>query len=157
MESLRDLPPVDTLAAQLDAPRATAVAAARAVLAERRAELLAGAPGEADLAARARDWIDGADRPRLRRVINATGVILHTNLGRAPLAEAAREAVARRGRGLLATSSSTSRPARAASRHDHVEALICELTGAEAAMAVNNNAGGDAAGARPRSPGRAAR
>ena len=140
MESLRDLPPVDTLAAQLDAPRATAVAAARAVLAERRAELLAGAPGEGDLAARARDWIDGADRPRLRRVINATGVILHTNLGRAPLAEAAREAVARVAEGYSNLELDLATGERG-SRHDHVEALIRELTGAEAAIAVNNCAG----------------
>ncbi|HET9740915.1 MAG TPA: L-seryl-tRNA(Sec) selenium transferase [Solirubrobacteraceae bacterium] len=140
MDALRDLPPVDALAAQLEAPRATAVAAARAVLAERRAELLAGAPGEADLAARARDWIDSADRPRLRRVINATGVILHTNLGRAPLAEAAREAVARVAEGYSNLELDLATGARG-SRHDHIEALVCELTGAEAAMAVNNCAG----------------
>src|SRR4051812_1256050 len=92
MDALRSLPPVDALAARLDAPRGLAVAAARAVLAERRAELLAGADDAADLAARARDWIA---RVSLRRVLNATGVIVHTNLGRAPLAAAAREAVAR--------------------------------------------------------------
>ena len=54
-DELRALPPVDALAAQVDAPRPLALAAARAVLAERRAELLAGAGGEADLAARARE------------------------------------------------------------------------------------------------------
>jgi len=52
--SPRDLPPVDALAAQVDAPRAVAVAAARAVLKERREELLRGGAAEADLAARAR-------------------------------------------------------------------------------------------------------
>jgi L-seryl-tRNA(Ser) seleniumtransferase len=140
MDALRDLPPVDTLAAQLDAPRATAVAAARAVLAARRAELLAGAEDEADLAARAQDWIDDAERPRLRRVINATGVILHTNLGRAPLARAAREAVARVAEGYSNLELDLGTGARG-SRHDHVEPLVCELTGAEAAMAVNNCAG----------------
>jgi L-seryl-tRNA(Ser) seleniumtransferase len=140
MDALRDLPPVDTLAAQLDAPRATAVAAARAVLAARRAELLAGAEDEADLAARAQDWIDDAERPRLRRVINATGVILHTNLGRAPLARAAREAVARVAEGYSTLELDLGTGARG-SRHDHVEPLVCELTGAEAAMAVNNCAG----------------
>jgi L-seryl-tRNA(Ser) seleniumtransferase len=140
MEALRGLPPVDALAAQLDAPRATAVAAARAVLAGRRAELLAGAHGEADLAARAREWIDDADRPRLQRVINATGVILHTNLGRAPLAQAAREAVARVAEGYSNLELDLVTGARG-SRHVHIEALVCELTGADAAMAVNNCAG----------------
>ena len=113
MSTLRDLPPVDALAAQVVAPRALAVAAARAVLAERRAELLAGANDTADLGERARAWVQDVTRPSLRRVLNATGVIVHTNLGRAPLAQAAREAVARAGRA-TATSSSTSRPARAA-------------------------------------------
>jgi L-seryl-tRNA(Ser) seleniumtransferase len=73
-------------------------------------------------------------------VITATGVIVHTNLGRAPLAQAAREAVARAAEGYgnleldLATGSR-------GSRHDHVAGLLCELTGAEAGMAVNNCAG----------------
>src|SRR4051794_41671443 len=93
MGALRDLPPVDALAAQVEAPRALALAAARAVLAERRAELLDGAAGDADLGERARAWVRDVTRPSLRRVLNATGVIVHTNLGRAPLAAAAREAV----------------------------------------------------------------
>ena len=100
-DALRALPPVDALAAEVDAPRAVALAAARAVLAERRAELLRGAGGSDDLAARARAAAAAAARPSLRRVLNATGVIVHTNLGRAPLAAAAREAVARGRRGLL--------------------------------------------------------
>src|SRR6185369_8042777 len=99
MSAPRDLPPVDTLAAEVDAPRAVAVAAARAVLAERRAELLAGARDDADLGARARAWASDVTRPSLRRVLNATGVIVHTNLGRAPLAAAAREALARAAEG----------------------------------------------------------
>jgi L-seryl-tRNA(Ser) seleniumtransferase len=139
-DALRDLPPVDALAAQVDAPRALAVAAARAVLAERRAELLGGAPGDADLAARARAWVEAAERPRLRRVINATGVIVHTNLGRAPLAQAARAAVARAAEGYSNLELDLESGQRG-SRHDHVAALLCSLTGAEAAMAVNNCAG----------------
>jgi L-seryl-tRNA(Ser) seleniumtransferase len=139
-DALRDLPPVDALAAEVDAPRAIAVAAARAVLAERRAELLGGAEGEADLAARARAWVEDARRPRLRRVLNATGVIVHTNLGRAPLAAAAREAVARAAEGYGNLELDLTTGARG-SRHDHVAGLLCELTGAEAAMAVNNCAG----------------
>src|SRR6185437_4628853 len=71
--ALRALPPVDALAAEVDAPRAIALAAARAVLAERRAELRAGADGPADLAGRARAWAAARSAPSLRRVINATG------------------------------------------------------------------------------------
>ena len=138
--ALRDLPPVDALAAQVDAPRALAVAAARAVLAERRAELIRGAEGDADLAARARAWAADAERPRLRRVLNATGVIVHTNLGRAPLAAAAREAVTRAAEGYGNLELDLATGARG-SRHDHVAGLLCELTGAEAALAVNNCAG----------------
>jgi L-seryl-tRNA(Ser) seleniumtransferase len=140
MTSLRDLPPVDALAAQVDAPRAVAVAAARAVLSERREELRRGAAGEADLAARARAWVAAAEAPRLRRVLNATGVIVHTNLGRAPLAAAAREAVARAAEGYSNLELDLRAGARG-SRHAHVDALLCELTGAEAAIAVNNCAG----------------
>src|SRR3954451_19464772 len=95
MAGVRDLPPVDALAAQVDAPRALAVAAARAVLAQRRQELLGGASDQADLGERARAWGEDGTRPALRRALTATGVIVHTNLGRAPLAAAAREAVAR--------------------------------------------------------------
>ncbi len=140
MTSLRDLPPVDALAAQVDAPRALAVAAARAVLAERRAELLGGAEGSVDLGARARAWAEAAERPRLRRVVNATGVIVHTNLGRAPLAASAREAVARAAEGYSNLELDLATGARG-SRHDLAAALLCELTGAEAALVVNNCAG----------------
>jgi L-seryl-tRNA(Ser) seleniumtransferase len=140
MSSPRDLPPVDALAAQVDAPRSLAVAAARTVLAERRRELLAGAADEADLTARARAWAADAERPRLRRVLNATGVIVHTNLGRAPLAEAARAAVARAAAGYSNLELDLEAGGRG-SRHDHVEGLLRELTGAEAAIAVNNCAG----------------
>jgi L-seryl-tRNA(Ser) seleniumtransferase len=137
MDALRSLPPVDALAAEVDAPRALAVAAARAVLAERRAELRAGAEDDADLAARARAWVT---RVSLRRVLNATGVIVHTNLGRAPLALAAREAVARVAEGYSNLELDLDAGARG-SRHAHVEGLLRELTGAEAALVVNNGAG----------------
>ena len=81
MHDLRALPAVDRLAAELDAPHALAVAAARATIDERRAELQAGAADEPDLVARARERLARADEPSLRRVLNATGVIVHTNLG----------------------------------------------------------------------------
>jgi L-seryl-tRNA(Ser) seleniumtransferase len=73
-------------------------------------------------------------------VLNATGVIVHTNLGRAPLAAAAREAVARAAEGYSNLELDLGTGARG-SRHDHVAGLLCELTGAEAALAVNNCAG----------------
>jgi L-seryl-tRNA(Ser) seleniumtransferase len=137
---LRSLPPVDALAAEVDAPRAIALAAARSVLAARRAELLEGREGDPDLAGRARAAAAAAGRPSLRRVLNATGVIVHTNLGRAPLAAAAREAVARVAEGYANLEWDLERGERG-SRHDHVQGLLRELTGAEAAMAVNNCAG----------------
>jgi L-seryl-tRNA(Ser) seleniumtransferase len=122
-EALRGLPSVDRLA----------VAVARATLAERRAELLGGAEDEVDLVARANDRLV----PSLRRVLNATGVVVHTNLGRAPLARAARAAVGRAARGYSNLELDLASGGRG-SRHEHVERLLCELTGAEAALAVNN-------------------
>src|SRR5919107_6171306 len=125
-ERLRALPSVDRLA----------TAVARAELAERRAGLLAGDPAaddDADLVARARERL----RPSLRRVLNATGVVVHTNLGRAPLAGAARAAVARAANGYSNLELDLAGGERG-SRQAHVEALLRELTGAEAALAVNN-------------------
>jgi len=78
--------------------------------------------------------------PSLRRVINATGVPLHTNLGRAPLAEEAISAVVEAARGYSTLEYNLEKGERG-SRHDHVRKLLCEITGAEDAMAVNNNAG----------------
>jgi len=73
----------------------------------------------------------------LRRVINATGVILHTNLGRAPLSEAARSAVAQEAAGYCTLEYDPSTGARG-KRGGHAEELLTQLTGAEAALAVNN-------------------
>src|SRR5579875_3927908 len=78
-------------------------------------------------------------RPSLRRVLNATGVIVHTNLGRAPLPDAARAALADVARGYSNLEFDLQRGQRG-SRHNHVESLLCELTGAQAAMVVNNGA-----------------
>ena len=140
MATLRELPPVDALAAQVDAPRRVALAAARAVLEGRRAELKAGASDAPDLGARARAWARAATTPSLTRVLNATGVIVHTNLGRAPLSAAAREAVANAAEGYSNLELDLETGQRG-SRHAHVEALLRELTGAEAGLAVNNGAG----------------
>jgi L-seryl-tRNA(Ser) seleniumtransferase len=76
-------------------------------------------------------------RPSLRRVLNATGVIVHTNLGRAPLADAALERVAAVAGGYVNLEYDLTRGRRGA-RDTHAEALLCRLTGAEAAVVVNN-------------------
>ncbi|MGP8078919.1 MAG: L-seryl-tRNA(Sec) selenium transferase [Dehalococcoidales bacterium] len=78
-------------------------------------------------------------RPSLRPLINATGVVLHTNLGRAPLSEAAIAAMNTTSRGYNNLEFDLETGERG-SRHTHTEALLCRLTGAEAALAVNNNA-----------------
>ncbi|MGO9909112.1 MAG: L-seryl-tRNA(Sec) selenium transferase [Solirubrobacteraceae bacterium] len=136
---LRSLPAVHELAARLEAPHALAVAAARLAIEECRTARLAGRPGSDNLAARAREMLAALERPSLQRVINATGVILHTNLGRAPLAASAREAVARAADGYTNLELDLASGERG-SRHAHVEGLLCELTGAEAAIVVNNGA-----------------
>jgi L-seryl-tRNA(Ser) seleniumtransferase len=84
--------------------------------------------------------IDTQLEPSLIRVINATGVILHTNLGRAPLAQAAIDAMARVAAGYSNLEYSLSEGHRG-HRHVHAERLLCELTGAETAVVLNNNAG----------------
>jgi len=122
-ERLRALPSVDRLATSV----------ARAELADRRAEVLAGAADDPDLVARARERL----RPSPRRVLNATGVVVHTNLGRAPLAPSARAAVAAAAEGYSNLELDLATGERG-SRHDHVEGLLREVTGAEAAIAVNN-------------------
>jgi L-seryl-tRNA(Ser) seleniumtransferase len=133
---LRDLPSVDELARAVDDP--LAVDAARSVLAQAREELMAGfAPG--DLRERLAAELAAVRRPALRRVLNATGVVLHTNLGRAPLAEAALERVREVGGGYSNLEYDVHEGVRG-SRQDHVAGLLRKLTGAEAALVVNNNA-----------------
>jgi L-seryl-tRNA(Ser) seleniumtransferase len=142
-DRLRALPAVNALAAALAAPApgeraptpAEAVAAARRILAGRRAELLAGATDDPDLLARGRQAL----RPSLRRVLNATGVVLHTNLGRAPLAEDAVDRVVATARG-YANLELDLDTGRRGGRDEHAAALLRELTGAEDALVVNNGA-----------------
>ena len=138
---LRDLPSVDELLRDerlASEPRPLAVAAARSVLARAREEIQAGAePG--DLVERALVELGSARSPRLRRVLNATGVIVHTNLGRAPLADAALERVHEVGRGYSNLEYDLAEGARG-SRQDHVAGILRRLTGADAALVVNNNA-----------------
>ena len=133
---LRELPSVDELARDADDP--LAVDAARAVLARAREEIRAGVePG--DLRARVDEELAAARTPSLRRVLNATGVIVHTNLGRAPLAEAALDRVRETTRGYSNLEFDLTTGSRG-SRQDHVAGILRRLTGAEAALVVNNNA-----------------
>ena len=133
---LRNLPSVDELARGVDDP--LAVDAARSVLERAREEIRAGAdPG--DLPARVRNALAALRAPALRRVLNATGVIVHTNLGRAPLAAEALAQVVEVARGYSNLELDLRSGARG-SRQDHVAALLRRLTGAEAALVVNNNA-----------------
>jgi L-seryl-tRNA(Ser) seleniumtransferase len=133
---LRDLPSVDELARGADDP--LAIEAARVVLARAREDIQAGAdPG--DLEEQLRNELSTARAARLRRVLNATGVVVHTNLGRAPLPEAALERVREVGRGYSNLEYDLSVGTRG-SRQDHVAGILRRLTRAEAALVVNNNA-----------------
>jgi L-seryl-tRNA(Ser) seleniumtransferase len=133
---LRDLPSVDELARAVGDP--LAVEAARAVLARAREEIKAGFdPGH--LGARVEAEIEVLRAPRLRRTLNATGVVVHTNLGRAPLAEEALERIRDVGRGYSNLEYDLTAGSRG-SRQDHVAGVLRRLTGAEAALVVNNNA-----------------
>lgn len=149
IEALRSLPQVEELmhAPQLTAlealiPRPLLVDCAREAIEAARKKILAGASDAADSSAIAdaacAEALDNL-RPSLRRAINATGVVVHTNLGRSALADAAVDAVVEVARGYSTLEYDTETMARG-SRHDHVEHLLKSLTGAEAAIAVNNNA-----------------
>jgi len=152
---LRRLPPVNDVLDALSpqdlayAPRDEWVEDVRHALAEVRASILAGdlGPMLVERRATARSVLDAARRriarrrdPGCIRVVNATGVVLHTNLGRAALPDAAVEALMTHARGnqLLAADRETGERA---PRERHVEKLLQRLTGAEAATVVNNNAG----------------
>ncbi len=116
--------------------------AAREVLtAWRRAILEEGAdpPGIAEMAETVRRMVADKLRMNLRPVINATGVVLHTNLGRAPLSDAALSAATAVARGYSNLELDLETGSRG-SRYSHVEDLLRDLTGAEAALVVNNNA-----------------
>jgi len=122
--------------------RAAVVAALRVTLDQSRVLLrdgLAEPPPPERLLQSARSWLVERARPTLRRVINATGIVLHTNLGRAPLAE---EAVAAAGQAAASYANLEFDlvEGRRGARAGGVEALLCALTGAEAALAVNNGA-----------------
>ena len=149
-DARRGLPGVDALLGSgelgelLDAwPRALVVTALRRTLDGFRGELAAGgraaAPEPREIVDATRRELVAGQMPSLRRVINATGVPLHTNLGRAPLPAAARAALDAVARGYSNLEYDLEAGARG-SRHVHSAALLAEVTGADAALVVNNNA-----------------
>jgi L-seryl-tRNA(Ser) seleniumtransferase len=144
----RDLPSVDRLLRSEPLqqllerePRALVVDAARQALDEARAGLGNGGWPHTvdDLPRLVEERVRAALTPRLRPVVNATGVVIHTNLGRAPLSDAALAAATEAGRGYSNLEYDLERGARG-SRHDLVTPALQQLTGAEAALVVNNNA-----------------
>ncbi|MBN1976193.1 MAG: L-seryl-tRNA(Sec) selenium transferase [Anaerolineae bacterium] len=148
-EKLRQLPSVDKLLGQSDVQALVAaygheqvVNALRTTLEAARGEAQDGAevPDAAALAARADGFLKAHLAPTLRRVINATGVIIHTNLGRAPLSDAALAAMEAAARG-YSTLEYDLAAGKRGQRTAHAEQSLCELTRAESALVVNNNAG----------------
>src|SRR5579859_3701687 len=147
-EQLRLLPSVDELLHSSSGQqlvqrysRAMALRAVRASIAHAREQIRRGAlcPSSDELLSAAGHMLDEYQRPNLRPVINATGVIINTNLGRAPLSQEALQAVQRVAGGYSNLEYELEAGERG-SRHAHVAALLCELTGAEAALVTNNNA-----------------
>ena len=140
VEELLRKPAIQALIGEL--PQAIVVDGVRDSIAALRAEILAGGEPTVDTDAiieDARRRLLGLRQPSLRPVINLTGIIIHTNLGRSILADDVIEAVVRVAKGYSTLEYDTESQSRG-SRHRHYEALICALTGAEAAIAVNNNA-----------------
>lgn len=148
-ELLRSLPSIEELlndprlkALEGRIPRRALVQAAREAVDDVRTAVLEGARQAVerdDIATDALLRAAASQRPSLRRVINASGVVIHTNLGRSVMARSAVEAAADAAGRYSTLEYDTAAMARG-SRHAHCEKLICALTGAEAAIAVNNNA-----------------
>jgi L-seryl-tRNA(Ser) seleniumtransferase len=140
----RDLPSIDRLLRETrlaDLPRELTLQAARDVLDEARSATRNGGwpYAVADLPDLVEERVRAATRPRLKRVINASGVIIHTNLGRAPLSPAALRAADDAGRGYSNLEYDLDKGERG-SRHNLVTDLLRRLTGAEDALVTNNNA-----------------
>ncbi|MGB9886086.1 MAG: L-seryl-tRNA(Sec) selenium transferase [Moorellales bacterium] len=150
LDALRRLPAVERVLQQPAVaellsvyPRRLVVEAVREVLGQLRARLRTGErqqpPSPEEIASLVADRVRSGQGRSLRRVINATGVVLHTNLGRAPLSARAREAVLEVASHYCNLEMDLAE-GRRGSRQDHVASLLRCLTGAEAALVVNNNA-----------------
>jgi L-seryl-tRNA(Ser) seleniumtransferase len=148
LEQLRLLPSIDellqsTTGQQLmrDYSRPLTLRAARASLVHARAAIREGAlcPSYEELLAGTARILERENQPNLRPVINATGVIINTNLGRSPLSQAALSAIQEAASGYSNLEYDLEAGERG-SRHTHVSALLCALIGAEAALVTNNNA-----------------
>lgn len=151
MTTLKDIPKVDRIlewphvkALLAEHPRPVVLRAVRHVLEQLRSEVARGAAGDSavapeTLSVRIGRELTTAGAASLRRVINGTGVVMHTNLGRSPLPAAVREVLDDIAFGYSNLEFELETGERG-SRHSHVERLIRELTGAEAALVVNNNA-----------------
>jgi L-seryl-tRNA(Ser) seleniumtransferase len=148
----RNLPSVDhvlaherirQLAERHGYPHSLLVSLARDSLDSARRAIASGSPSPSldDIVKTIGSRLEELDTPLLRPVINASGVLLHTNLGRAPLSKEAAGAIT----GVAGSYSNLEfdlKAGRRGSRNVHVEGLLCQLTGAEAALVVNNNASG---------------
>jgi L-seryl-tRNA(Ser) seleniumtransferase len=149
VELLRQLPSVENLLQTVDATRLVAVygrpatlEAIRGALARAREAIGAGKQSGATIAellAAAEAQLSAVTAPTLRPVINATGVIIHTNLGRSVLSAAAERAIAQAARS-YDTLEYDLETGKRGSRSTHVQELLARVTGAEAATVVNNNA-----------------
>ena len=153
-QKLRRLPGVDRLLARTDkdpffgpVPKSLTTRVIRHVIEDLRSAIMADDPSaNEDALAEARVMeqvvaqLQKALEANLKPLVNATGIVVHTNLGRSLLAEAAAENVAQMAGNYSNLEFDLEKSARG-SRYTAVEALICEISGAEAAMAVNNNAG----------------
>lgn len=151
---LRSLPKIDEVMLLLEksdffpiTPRNIVKSVCRSVVDELRREIMRTSTERKDLplpsaeqvADRAMRIIQGLHQYRLRRVVNATGVILHTNLGRAPLCSDAVERLVEIAKGYSNLEYDLAKGERGL-RYDHVQKILCELSGAEDALVVNNNA-----------------
>ncbi|MFC1967115.1 L-seryl-tRNA(Sec) selenium transferase [Chloroflexota bacterium] len=144
----RNLPSVDTIISderisrlEGEYPRDLLVSLVRQQLEEERLAIASGRHCRSvdEIVASVRGKLDILVRLSLRTVVNASGVILHTNLGRAPLSAASLAAMSETGRGYSNLEFNLDGGTRG-SRNVHLEGLLCQLTGAEAALVVNNNA-----------------
>ena len=143
VNELLESPPLQKLVQRVN--RSVVVSGVRDFLDGLRAEVQSAAsdmklPNPKDLAERIAQWIVKDQRPALQPVINATGILLHTGLGRAPLAEEAIQSMAEISRGYASLEVDLVSGQRS-KRVEAVERLLQQVTGAEAAAVVNNNAG----------------